>query len=155
MELGERVGHRVGYHVGMESRASPETRIMFMTTGIFLMRLVNNPDSLHKYTHLIMDEVHERDLDIDFSLVVIKHLLAAMEKKNQNGLNFKLLLMSATFNTDLFANYFSKSSIRQVETCKVYDGVEERYRKEEEERNIKLQRDWGRAEPNAWDKLAK
>jgi ATP-dependent RNA helicase TDRD9 len=46
-----------------------------MTTGIFLMRLVNNPKSLQKYTHLIMDEVHERDLDIDFSLVVVKHLL--------------------------------------------------------------------------------
>jgi HrpA-like RNA helicase len=152
MELGERVGHRVGYHVGMESRASPETRIMFMTTGIFLMRLVNNPDSLQKYTHIIMDEVHERDLDIDFSLVVIKHLLAGMET---SGLNFKLVLMSATFNTDLFANYFSKTSIANVERVQVYEGVEEQYRKEEEERNIKLQRDWGRAEANAWDKLAK
>lgn len=50
-----------------------------MTTGIFLMRLVNNPESFNKYTHIIMDEVHERDLDIDFSLVVLKHLLARMQ----------------------------------------------------------------------------
>ena len=76
------------------------------------MRLVNNPDSLKKYTHLIMDEVHERDLDIDFSLVVIKHLLARPESE---GLKFKLLLMSATFNTELFSNYFSKTSIAEVE----------------------------------------
>jgi len=52
------------------------TKILFMTTGIFLARLVNNPDSLKNYSHIIMDEVHERDLDIDFSLVVVKHLLA-------------------------------------------------------------------------------
>ena len=61
----------------MSRRKTPGvTKILFMTTGIFLQRLVNNPDSLRSYTHLIMDEVHERDLDIDFSLVVVKHLLA-------------------------------------------------------------------------------
>ena len=55
------------------------TKVIFMTTGIFLMRLVNNPKSLRSYTHLIMDEVHERDLDIDFSLVVVKHLLSIQD----------------------------------------------------------------------------
>jgi ATP-dependent RNA helicase TDRD9 len=65
----------VGFHVGMQKEKSPRTKITFMTTGIFLMRLVNNPASLKKYSHLIMDEVHERDLDIDFSMVVVKHLL--------------------------------------------------------------------------------
>ena len=96
------------------------------------MRLVNNPESFNKYTHIIMDEVHERDLDIDFSLVVLKHLLARMQ--TQSSLNFKLILMSATFNTSLFANYFAKSSIENVESMEVYVGVEERYRKEEAER---------------------
>ena len=79
LELSDRIGNKVGYQVGMESRSSPETRVLFMTTGIFLMRLVNNPDSLARYTHIIMDEVHERDLDIDFCLVVLKHLLSSME----------------------------------------------------------------------------
>jgi len=55
-----------------------------------------------------MDEVHERDLDIDFSLVVVKHLLS---KQGTEALQFKLILMSATFNYELFANYFSKSSV--------------------------------------------
>jgi HrpA-like RNA helicase len=80
-----------------------------MTTGIFLMRLVNNPESLKKYSHLLIDEVHERDLDIDFSMVVVKHLLS--DKAESEGYKFKLVLMSATFNTELFANYFSRSSI--------------------------------------------
>lgn len=132
----------------MESRSSPETRVMFMTTGIFLMRLVNNPDSLQKYTHIIMDEVHERDLDIDFSLVVIKHLL---NKFASEGFPFKLILMSATFNTELFANYFSKKSIQHVERIEVYAGVEQQYQREEIERNKKLARDWGSADPDAWD----
>ena len=73
---------------------------------------MNNPDALKTYTHLIMDEVHERDLDIDFSLVVVKHLLSRGDK---DGLNFKLVLMSATFNVPLFANYFSVSSIKVIE----------------------------------------
>ena len=96
LEMSDRIGNKVGYQVGMESRSGPDTRVLFMTTGIFLMRLVNNPDSLARYTHIIMDEVHERDLDIDFCLVVLKHLLSSMETA---GLNFKVILMSATFNT--------------------------------------------------------
>lgn len=118
------------------------------------MRLVNNPDSLDKCTHIILDEVHERDLDIDFSMVVIKHLLARTDL-SKNALKFKLILMSATFNTELFANYFASCSIKNVENVKVYVGVEEQYEKEERERNLKLSKDWGRAEPQAWDKLAR
>ena len=121
-ELNEPVGQRVGYQVGMESMASEKTQITFMTTGIFLMRLVNNPQSLNTCTHIILDEVHERDLDIDFSMVVIKHLLAKTEDQDESK-KFKLILMSATFNTELFANYFAKLSIKNVEKVKVYEGV--------------------------------
>ena len=121
-ELNEPVGQRVGYQVGMESMASERTQITFMTTGIFLMRLVNNPKSLNTCTHIILDEVHERDLDIDFSMVVIKHLLAKTEDQDESK-KFKLILMSATFNTELFANYFAKLSIKNVEKVKVYEGV--------------------------------
>jgi hypothetical protein len=78
--------------------------------------------------------VHERDLDIDFSLVVIKHLLI----KESEGYNFKLILMSATFNIELFSNYFSKSSVKEIEALKVYVGREEKLKLEEEERKAKL-----------------
>ena len=57
---------------------SYKTKILFMTTGLFLVKFVNNPQSLSKVTHIIMDEVHERDLDIDFSLVILKHLLGSI-----------------------------------------------------------------------------
>ena len=56
-ELGERVGSTVGFHVGMQSKSTKGvTKIMFMTTGIFLQRLVNNPDSIKKCSHIILDE---------------------------------------------------------------------------------------------------
>ena len=125
----------------MQRRKTPYvTKVTFVTTGIFLMRLVNNPDSLKKYTHIIMDEVHERDLDIDFSMVVVKHLLARTE---EDSLKFKLILMSATFNTELFANYFSKKSISEVELIQSYAGVEEEYRRKAEEEKLRRAREWG------------
>jgi len=108
-----------------------------MTTGIFLQRLVNNPDSLAKYTHIIMDEVHERDLDTDFCLTVLKHLLG--RQTVDNPITFKLMLMSATFNTAMFANYFSRSSISNIEKTKVYEGVQEQYEREENHKKLKLQ----------------
>ena len=83
--------------------------------------------------------VHERDLDIDFSLVVIKHLLT----KEAEGFNFKLLLMSATFNIELFANYFSKLSIAEIEKKAVYVGIEEKMRRDEAEKKEKLALAWG------------
>jgi hypothetical protein len=78
-------------------------------------------------------------LDIDFSLVVIKHLL----NKEQEGYNFKLILMSATFNIELFANYFSRSSVKEIEALKVYVGIEEKLKQEEEEKQRKLAETWG------------
>lgn len=66
---------------------------------------MNDPTFLDTITHVILDEVHERDVDIDFTMVILKHLLSA--KKNK----FKLVLMSATINTELFSHYFAKEAI--------------------------------------------
>lgn len=148
-ELKERVGETVGYHVGMQRKKTPGvTRITFMTTGIFLMRLVNNPNSLKDYTHLIMDEVHERDLDIDFSLVVVKHLLS---RGDEDGLKFKLILMSATFNVNLFANYFASSSVSTVEDIDAYKGAEERYLELENQRKKLKAAEWGPCKSGEWN----
>jgi hypothetical protein len=58
--------------------------------------------------------------------------------KESEGYNFKLILMSATFNIELFSNYFSKSSVKEIEALKVYVGREEKLKLEEEERKAKL-----------------
>ena len=65
----------MGYHVAMEMKYRPGlTKIIFMTTGMFLQELVGKKE-INEWTHIILDEVHERELDTDFSLVILKHLL--------------------------------------------------------------------------------
>ena len=66
-----------------------------------------------------------------------------MLNKEAEGFNFKLILMSATFNIELFANYFSKLSISDIEKKAVYVGIEEKMRKDEADKKEKLALVWG------------
>jgi hypothetical protein len=63
--------------------------------------------------------------------------------------------MSATFNVELFANYFSKKAVESVETVEAYKGVEERYANEAKLLAQKIKSDWGPARPEAWSKPIK
>ncbi|CAL8099647.1 unnamed protein product [Orchesella dallaii] len=94
------VGGLVGYQVGMDKRVSEDTRLTYMTTGVLLQLLIARK-SLSEWTHIIIDEVHERDLDTDLLLLVINKLMV----DTRNG-STKIILMSATLNTDKFARYF-------------------------------------------------
>lgn len=58
--------------------------------------------------------------------------------------------MSATFNIELFSNYFSKSSIREIEQVKVYVGIEDLMRKQEEEKKEKESKIWGPCSADSW-----
>ncbi|KAL7306698.1 hypothetical protein TKK_0001370 [Trichogramma kaykai] len=94
------LGSIVGVQVGMFKLVSADTRLTYCTTGVLLNKLMQ-AKSLAEYTHIIIDEVHERDKDMDFLLLVIKKLIAT------NSRNIKLVLMSATFNVDKFSKYFA------------------------------------------------
>ena len=112
-ERGEQLGSSIGYQVRFESRL-PEERgsVTFCTTGIFLKRMQSALDtsgtstqghSLDDVTHIVVDEVHERDVDLDLLLVVLKRLLADRKAK---GKPIKVILMSATIDPTLFQQYF-------------------------------------------------
>ncbi|KAI9805235.1 MAG: hypothetical protein M1833_005688 [Piccolia ochrophora] len=88
----------VGYAVRLESRISKETRLVFATTGI-LMRMLESSHDLIEVTHLIVDEVHERSIECDFLLIVLREL-----RKRRPGL--KIILMSATVDAQRFSVYF-------------------------------------------------
>lgn len=111
-ERGERIGQTVGYQVRFENKLpQPHGSITFCTTGVFLRRLqsaLDDTDSsntfLDNITHVVVDEVHERDIETDLLLVVIKRLLA--ERKRLGKREIKLVLMSATIDPALFQNYF-------------------------------------------------
>ena len=105
-ELNSSVGRSVGYHIHGERNYSPETKIMFMTIGLFIQEIVSVARSGElPWTHIIIDEVHERTLETDFVLVVLKEVL-----KNKQA-RTKLILMSATINSAIFANYFSEEEM--------------------------------------------
>jgi ATP-dependent RNA helicase DHX36 len=97
-ERGERVGDTCGYSIKLEKKCSKRTRITLCTTGILLRRLQCDPD-LANISHLIMDEVHERDVNSDFALIILKELLNRRR-------SLKLILMSATFDKGIFEQYF-------------------------------------------------
>ena len=111
-ERGESCGSRgtVGYQVRFESKL-PEDHgsITYCTTGVFLRKMqsalleTTSRRSMDEVTHIVVDEVHERDVDIDLMLVVLKRLLA--ERRAQKK-PIKIVLMSATIDSTLFRNYF-------------------------------------------------
>ncbi|XP_072748336.1 probable ATP-dependent RNA helicase spindle-E isoform X2 [Anoplolepis gracilipes] len=86
--------------MGLIKNKCQDTRITYCTTGVLLQRLINKKNML-QYTHIILDEVHERDKNMDFLLLVVKKLLRT------NSITVKVILMSATIDVNKFAKYFS------------------------------------------------
>jgi ATP-dependent RNA helicase DHX36 len=97
-ERGEKIGESVGYKVRLEGMRGKDTRLLFCTTGILLRRLLVDR-KLKGVTHVIVDEIHERGMNEDFLLIVLKDLLPRRPE-------LRLILMSATLNADLFSSYF-------------------------------------------------
>ena len=111
------VGDEVGYAIRGESRQKPGiTKITFVTTGVLLRRLQTSGGSsddivaaLADVSHVIVDEVHERSLDTDFLLILLRKVL--MQRKD-----LKVILMSATLDAGVFERYFSRdSSVGRIE----------------------------------------
>ena len=113
-ERGETLGRSIGYHVRFDAKLpQPDGSITFCTTGVFLKQLqsylsdTERSTSLDAVTHIVVDEVHERDIDTDLLLVVLKQILAQKKANNQS---LKIVLMSATIDPTLFQNYFADES---------------------------------------------
>ena len=108
VERAEDLQWSVGYIVRFDSRPPKASGGMcYCTTGILLQQLQHTPDEVMDHvTHLVIDEVHERDVLIDFLLILLKKNMA--RRKLINKRNPKVVLMSATMDTELFANYFGK-----------------------------------------------
>lgn len=97
-------GSFCGYQIGLDrTKLSEDTRITYCTTGVLLQKLIgpNADENFNSvYTHILLDEVHERDLDTDFVMLLIK-------LKSFGRLDAKIVLMSATLNISVFTEYFA------------------------------------------------
>ena len=97
-ERGQRPGGDVGYAVRLETAGGPDASLLFCTNGVLLRQLTHG-DGLRGVTHVVCDEIHERDRFADFLLILLRDLLPAHP-------HVRLVLMSATLHVDLFAGYF-------------------------------------------------
>lgn len=115
-ERGEALQETVGYQVRFRSHL-PKAKgsITFCTTGVLLKQLQSSPDAIMEETsHLLIDEVHERDINTDFLLVIVKKI---MQQRAAAGRSTpKVVLMSATLNTELFAAYFNDTTAEGSKT---------------------------------------
>lgn len=117
-ELGTSVGGAVGYQVRFTDRTGPDCRVKLMTDGI-LLRELENDRLLRSYDTLIIDEAHERSLNIDFLLGVLKRALPQRPE-------LRVVITSATIDPQRFAEFFGGAPIIEV-SGRSYP-VEVRYR---------------------------
>ena len=106
-ELGTPLGTDVGYQVRFDDRTSPATYVKFMTDGILLAE-IHGDRLLRRYDTLVIDEAHERTLTIDFLLGWLKRILPERP-------DLKVIISSATIDTERFSELFGGAPVIQVE----------------------------------------
>jgi ATP-dependent helicase HrpA len=127
-ELGSDLGETVGYQVRFTDRTSKQSRVKVMTDGILLAELQHDR-MLKRYDTLIIDEAHERSLNIDFILGYLRRLLPQRP-------DLKLVITSATIDPERFAEHFADAQGRPAPIIEVSGRtfpVEVRYRPLQEE----------------------
>ena len=117
-ELGTRVGALVGYKVRFHESVRPDTAIKLMTDGILLAETQGDPE-LRQYGSIILDEAHERSLNIDFLIGYLKKLVEIRS-------DLKLVVTSATIDAERFSRHFDNAPVIEV-SGRLYP-VEMRYR---------------------------
>ena len=105
-ELGEELGRTVGYKIRFKDKTSPNAFIKIMTDGILLAETQNDP-YLNEYDTIMVDEAHERSLNIDFVLGILKNILKQRK-------DLKLIITSATIDTDKFSKAFDNAPVIEV-----------------------------------------
>src|ERR671925_59175 len=105
-ELKIELGGAVGYAVRFSDRSSPDTRVRLMTDGLLLAE-TRRDRLLRRYDTIIVDEAHERSLNIDFLLGYVKRLLPQRPE-------LKLVITSATIDPERFSRHFGGSPVVEV-----------------------------------------
>uniref|UniRef100_A0A8C0QMV6 RNA helicase n=3 Tax=Chelonoidis abingdonii TaxID=106734 RepID=A0A8C0QMV6_CHEAB len=104
-ERGEEPGQSCGYSVRFESvLPRPHASVMFCTVGVLLRKL---EAGIRGISHVIVDEIHERDINTDFLMVVLRDVVEAYPE-------IRVILMSATIDTSMFCEYFFNCPIIEV-----------------------------------------
>jgi len=106
-QMGSPIPGTVGYKMRFEDQTDSSTAIKIMTDGILLQEMKLDP-YLSRYAVIMVDEAHERSLNIDFVLGLLKRVLDVRPE-------FKVLISSATINAQVFSEYFSECPVVKIE----------------------------------------
>lgn len=103
IELNSKLGALCGYSIRFDDCCTEETKIKYMTDGMLLREILNEPD-LKSYSVVIIDEAHERTVSTDIILALIKDI-------GKHRKDLKILISSATMDAELFSRYFDNAPI--------------------------------------------
>jgi RNA helicase HrpA len=106
-QLGTEIPETIGYKMRFEDKTDLSTRIKIMTDGILLQEMKADY-SLSRYSVMMVDEAHERSLNIDFILGLLKRILRERPE-------FKVIISSATINAEIFSEYFDECPIVKID----------------------------------------
>lgn len=107
-ERGEDIGQSVGYAVRLDTvNARSECSVTFCTTGVLLSDIETN-QALIGTSHIILDEVHERDANVDLTMCLLKQIITKRK-------DLKIILMSATLDSDRLSAYFNGAPLLHIE----------------------------------------
>lgn len=106
-EVGTELGQDIGYKIRFDEKTNPKTYVTFMTDGILLAEIPSNP-LLKNYDTIIVDEAHERSLNIDFLLGYLKRLLPKRP-------DLRVIVSSATLELERFSKFFADAPVIKVE----------------------------------------
>lgn len=104
VKLGEQVGYQ--YKGSPKEMKSSDTKLLYATDGTIVQRLLNDP-KLEAFDIVIIDEAHERKVQIDFLLYLLKNAISLRS-------DLKVIIMSATVNAEIFSNYFMGLNFKEI-----------------------------------------
>jgi ATP-dependent helicase HrpA len=105
-ELGVELGREVGYHIRFSDKTGADTRVKFMTDGVLLAEIQSDP-LLRAYDTIVLDEAHERSLNVDFLLGHLERILPARP-------DLRVIISSATLATERFSAFFGGAPVISV-----------------------------------------
>ena len=111
-EMGVKLGNEVGYSVRFENKTNDRTVIKYLTDGMLLREFLTEPD-LSSYSVMMIDEAHERSLHTDILLGLIKDVSRARD-------DLKIIISSATMDSEKFSNFFDEAPILSVGVSCIY-----------------------------------
>ncbi|CEL01095.1 Putative DEAH-box RNA helicase [Aspergillus calidoustus] len=121
-EMGTPLGNsspasKVGYSVRFDTSTSPSTRVKFLTEGMLLQEMLHDP-WLTKYSAIVVDEVHERGVNVDLVMGFLRNLVSG-KKEGRGGVPLKAVVMSATADMESLQEFFKEGfQGRQLEEAK-------------------------------------